>query len=234
MGRSAHGRFARCRLPWIHGPAQPRDRGAGGVTGSGSAFEATLRAAQAEAEWAISALYRDHNPRLLRYLRTQAPSEYADIASDSWLDAARNLKAFQGDEDQFRGWLFTIARRRLIDHRRARGRRPVDPVVHAALEQLSTESAEQAAFAERLGDEAAARILDLLPPDQAEVVLLRVISGLDIDTVARMTGRRPATVRVMQHRALKSLAKKLGGSRNESAPVGDGTQRDANAPTPPR
>lgn len=198
------------------------------------AFASTLAAAQAGAEWAVADLYRAHNPRVLRYLRAQEPREFADIASDTWLDAARNLHTFTGDEDAFAGWLFTITRRRLTDHRRKRRRRPVDPAPDTAFVGLISASAETAALSGALGDQDSRRIVELLPPDQAEVVLLRVVAGLDVDVVATMTGRRPGTVRVMQHRALKRLAKELDSRRNAAQEVNDGTVRDAQAPIPPR
>ena len=45
-----------------------------------------------------------------------------------------------------------------------------------------------------------------LPADQAEVILLRTIAGLDVAQVAEVMGRRPGTVRVLQHRGLRRLA----------------------------
>ena len=48
-----------------------------------------------------------------------------------------------------------------------------------------------------------------LPPDQAEIILLRVVAGLPVEEVAAITGRRPGTVRVLQHRALRRLADRL-------------------------
>lgn len=48
-----------------------------------------------------------------------------------------------------------------------------------------------------------------LPRDQADVVLLRVVAGLDVDDVARVLGKKPGTVRVLQHRALHRLAEEL-------------------------
>jgi RNA polymerase sigma-70 factor (ECF subfamily) len=197
-------------------------------------FQATLVAAQAGAEWAVAALYRAHNPRVLRYLRAQEPRDHADIAADTWLDAARNLGTFTGTEDAFAGWIFTIARRRLTDHRRARRRRPVDPAPDGTFAGLASPSAEAIALTGSLGDDEARRIVELLPPDQAEVVLLRVVAGLDVEAVARLTGRRPGTVRVVQHRALQRLAKLLGAERNGREATSDGTDRNAQSPTPPR
>jgi RNA polymerase sigma-70 factor (ECF subfamily) len=49
----------------------------------------------------------------------------------------------------------------------------------------------------------------LLPADQAEVVLLRVVGGFDVAEVAVLVGRRPGHVRVLQHRGLRRLAQLL-------------------------
>lgn len=197
-------------------------------------FQSTLAAAQAGAEWAVAQLYRDHNPALERYLRRQEPVDYADIASDTWLDVARNLRAFTGDADGFAGWVFTIMRRRLIDHRRARQRRPARPAPSEVFERLASSSAEQEAWDSGLGDDELRRILALLPEAQAEVILLRVIGGFDVEAVAGITGRSAGTIRVMQHRGLRTLAKKLHRLDNERRAAGDGTGRDAHTPTPPR
>jgi RNA polymerase sigma-70 factor, ECF subfamily len=172
-------------------------------------FASTLAAAQAGGEWAVADIYRAHNARLLRYFRANAPAEAEDLASETWLDAARNLSGFEGDEDAFRGWLFTIARRRLTDHRRRSGRRREEAVPEELLEPSATPSAEAQALAGRLGHEAAHQIVDRLPADQAEVVLLRVVADLSVEQVAAITGRRPGTVRVLQHRALRRLAREI-------------------------
>ena len=47
----------------------------------------------------------------------------------------------------------------------------------------------------------------MLPPEQADVILLRVVEGLDVEEVAKALGRPPATVRSLQHRALRRLAR---------------------------
>ena len=78
------------------------------------------------------------------------------------------------------------------------GRAAADDTADAALEAVST--------AEALA------LLARLPPDQAEVVALRVIAGLDVAHVAEITGRRPGTVRVLAHRGLRWLAAELAPS----------------------
>lgn len=199
-------------------------------------FATVLPAAQGAAEWAVADLYRSHQVPILRYLRAQAPGHEEDLASETWLAAARNLRSFEGGRDDFAGWLFTIAHRRLLDHRRAQRRRPADPGAPATIEAraVSSPSAESSALAGRLADEEAARLVARLPPDQAEVLLLRVVGGLSADEVGRIIGCRPGTVRVIQHRALERLAAELGTGRNDREVASDGTRRDAQAPTSPR
>jgi len=87
-------------------------------------FENTLSAAQAGEEWALTVLYRSLQPGLLAYLRSQRRNDAEDLASETWIAAARGLRRFRGDESDLRRWIFTIARRRLLDLRRDEGRRP--------------------------------------------------------------------------------------------------------------
>jgi RNA polymerase sigma-70 factor, ECF subfamily len=175
---------------------------------TGRVFESVLLAAQTGDQRALGLIYKTNQPRLLRYLRAAEPRDAEDIASDAWLDACRNLTSFHGDEDAFRGWLFTIARRRLVDHRRRRARRPAEP--RAELDDATTTpSAEDDAVAGRLGDEAATRIVSALPAEQAEVVMLRVVADLSVAQVAEIVGKKPGAVRVLQHRALHRLAESL-------------------------
>lgn len=165
-------------------------------------FESVLHAAQTGAEWAVAALYRELHPSLLRYLTAQEPADGEDLASEVWLDVGRALTRFEGDEYAFRGWLFTIARRRLIDHRRARARRRTTSV---PLEELVDGPDPADVFAEaEIG--AALTCLRRLTSEQVEVVLLRVVAGLGSAQVASVLAKKPGTVRVIQKRALDRLA----------------------------
>jgi RNA polymerase sigma-70 factor (ECF subfamily) len=173
-------------------------------------FPNILAAAQTGAEWALAELYRDLHPPILRYLRAMDPSEAEDLASEVWLAVARSLAGFEGEEERaFRAWAFTIARRRLIDLRRQRSRRPAAPAPQELLaERGGIADAEEEAMTALSTAAALARIATL-PPDQAEVVLLRVLGGLGVAEVASIMGKRPGTVRVLQHRALKRLAEQI-------------------------
>src|SRR5262249_32882482 len=102
----------------------------GAVMGDG--FAAVLAAAQGGSEEAFSRLWRDGNPPLLRYLRVIAPDVAEDVAADTWVQVVRGLAGFRGDEQAWRAWLFTTARRRSIDEGRRRSRRPAAPLGEVA------------------------------------------------------------------------------------------------------
>jgi RNA polymerase sigma-70 factor (ECF subfamily) len=179
----------------------------GAVVGEG--FAAVLTAAQEGSEAAFSRLWRDGNPALLRYLRVIAPDAAEDIAADTWLHVVRGLAGFRGDEQAWRAWLFTTARRRAVDEGRRRSRRPVAPLdgLRPSGVPVSQDAAEVAI--EHLGTRSALALVAGLPALQAEVILLRVVAGLDTEMVARLTGRSPAAVRVAAHRGLRRLAQIL-------------------------
>jgi RNA polymerase sigma-70 factor (ECF subfamily) len=176
-------------------------------------FSSVLRAAQEGAGWAVAVLYRDVQPALVRYLRAQAPHEAEDLASETWLSVASGLGRFSGDEGAFRAWVFTIARCRLIDSFRRATRRPEHAVSWSDdVDRPAPDDTEAAALATVSTEAALARVAKL-PPEQAEIVLLRILAGLSAEEVGAIVGKRPGTVRVLQHRALRRMARDLTTKR---------------------
>lgn len=168
-------------------------------------FAELLRRAQQGDEAAFTALFRDTQPILLRYLATLSGPAAEDIASETWVAVVRGLGRFVGDEPAaFRAWVLSIARRRWVDEVRRRARRPEQltpdlPDVGSADDVASLVEA-------RIGTEEALRLVRALPPEQAEVVVLRAIAGLDVHQVAELVGKTPGAVRVLAHRGLRRLA----------------------------
>jgi RNA polymerase sigma-70 factor (ECF subfamily) len=173
----------------------------------GGDFEAVLAAARAGAEWAVAALFRDLQPALLRYLRTKERTYAEDIASDAWLALGPRLATFEGTEPELRRLLFSIAHRRLVDHWRAVARRDTVPVAPETLsERGGPDTTEEAGIAALTTQEALDTIRAHLSPDQADVLVLRIVAGFTVDEVAAVVGKRPGAVRALQHRALNRLA----------------------------
>jgi RNA polymerase sigma-70 factor (ECF subfamily) len=175
----------------------------------GEEFGPVLAAAQDGSEAAFAVLWRDVNPVLLRYLRVTAPGAAEDIAAETWVQVVRGLPGFRGDERAWRAWLFTAARRRAADEGRRHSRHPVASLaeVPGALEPRTEDAAGLAM--ENLATAAAIAAVSELPPLQAEVILLRVLAGLDTEAVARIVGRSQGAVRVAAHRGLRRLGQTL-------------------------
>ena len=178
-------------------------------------FARALHAARSGDDRALTALWRELQPALLRYLRAVDPGAAEDIASDTWLEVTRRLDRFTGGEREFRGWLFTIARHRLIDSRRRAARHRTAPVAWLADRPGVDDPAADVLV--DLSTRASIRLVSELPRHQAEAVLLRVMAGLDTAEVAAMLGKQPGNVRVLSHRGLRTLARRLAPVEPEQA-----------------
>jgi RNA polymerase sigma-70 factor, ECF subfamily len=152
-------------------------------------------------------LWRALHPPLLRYLTVRGDEAPEDVAAETWLQVVRDLRRFEGDAAAFRAWLFTVARHRAVDQGRARSARPAVPVAEPRDGRTATVPSAEHHAVEREATAAALRLVATLPPEQAEMVMLRVVAGLDVAAVAEIVGKKPGAVRVAVHRALKSLSR---------------------------
>lgn len=187
-------RHARTRGPEVGAADEPLDD--------------ALRRARAGDETGFVELWRDLHPRLLRYLRVRARGNHEDVAAETWLQVVRDLGSFSGNADGFRAWLFTMARHRAIDAARAAAARPALSVPDfTAVGRPPTAAPAEAEALDRISTERAIALVRRLPPDQADMVMLRVVAGLDVPTVAEIVGKSPGAVRVSVHRGLRALSR---------------------------
>ena len=182
-----------------------------GGQAAGPTFDALLYAAQRGDGPSVAVLFHDLHPRINRYLRSQEPNAADDIEGDVWEAIARGLGHFTGSERDFSAWAFTIARRRIIDQRRRTTRRRTDVTDPDTLRSFLAPDAPDLEAIERLSARDAIDLITrALSEEQADVVLLRVLGGLDAATVGGILGRTENWVWVTQHRALRKLAAGLG------------------------
>jgi DNA-directed RNA polymerase specialized sigma24 family protein len=78
-------------------------------------FTSLLESARQGSEAAWQELYGGLAPAILGYLRANGAPDPEDILSEVFLQVARDIARFDGDERGFRSWVFTIAHHRLID-----------------------------------------------------------------------------------------------------------------------
>ena len=175
----------------------------------GEQFDTVLEAARAGAGWAAASIWRSLAPAVAGYLRVQGAADPDDLTSEVFLGVFRGLPAFDGDEQQLRSWVFTIAHRRLTDQRRQDGRRPPPTSLdHDHHEGPAAPSAEHGAIG-RLGTQRVQQLCEQLVPDQRDVLLLRLVGGLTVEEVAQSLEKSPGAVKALQRRGLASLRRIL-------------------------
>lgn len=168
-------------------------------------FAEILTGAVLGSDHAWQTIYRGLAGSVTGYLASHGADDPDGLASEVFLQVARDISRFEGDEAAFRSWVFVIAHRRLIDSRRAAGRRPR----YAG----TTEDLENSHIGGNVEDEAVAaltigwvqEILDHLTHDQRNVLALRVIGDLSVQQTAEVMGKRPGAIKALQRRALAAV-----------------------------
>jgi len=175
-------------------------------------LEDFLNAAQKGDEQAFEMIWRSMNPRLSRFVagRCYGTSlDYEEIVSEAWVSIARDISKFKGDALQFRSWVYTIARNRLVDSSRKRHRQVknggdvtelfiIDPLPQA-IDLIESDEAVLA-IVQKIKE---------LPESQAEILLLRVVADLSVEETAKIVDKSENSVRVLCHRGLTTLREKM-------------------------
>jgi RNA polymerase sigma-70 factor (ECF subfamily) len=160
--------------------------------------------------YAIAGLYDTYAARLLGFVRGLGVTDPEDTVGEIFLSVVRDIGRFQGDDDDFRRWLFTIAYRRAMDAHRSRARRREDPTDPQAMPDRATTDDFVDALVDRVGEGSRARAaLEGLTDDQRAVVSLRIMADLSVADTADVLGKQPGAVKTLQRRALAALRRSL-------------------------
>jgi len=184
------------------------------------AFGSTLVAAQNGAAWAFTSLWNEYAPAVAAFLRARGSREADDFTSEVFLAVFDSISTFRGGQAEFRSFVFSIAYRRLVDELRMRARRGTHDEWSPETDARRSPSAEDEAHS-RLGEERALSLLDILPPDQRDVMVLRIVADLTVEQVAAVLGKREGAVKALQRRALENLRKKVAPTRTPTKPSRD-------------
>lgn len=171
----------------------------------------TVSAAKAGDADAWHALYVAHAGRLLLWLRARQPVDCAvsadDVASETWLVAARRVHHFHGTSDQFAGWLFGIGRKVSANQARRGALRTTATLDdgHVELPGLGPADPQETVTGLAWVRTELAR----LPRRERDVLACMEVIGLDVAATAHALGMTSVAVRVSRHRALKRLRARL-------------------------
>lgn len=154
-------------------------------------------------------MYREFAPSLLRYLKARGAPDPENTLGEVFVQVVQKLPYFHGKESDFRAWLFTVARNRLIDEVRYRDRRPTDKALDLTQEIAAADPDTATASSTQLKQAQILEILSHLTSEQRDVLFLRILAGLTIEETAQVLGKTGGSVKRLQSRGLKSLRKKI-------------------------
>lgn len=146
------------------------------------------------------------------YYKVQNRQEAEDITQETYVKAIAYLQRGKVNPDKYIGFLKTVALNVLRDIWRKNKRRGKVVNIDAInpIENANEDPAE--CITQRILIENA---LDLLKSEQRTVIELRILEGYSVAETAKFMGKKEPTIRVMQHRALQSLATILKSTKEE-------------------
>ena len=160
---------------------------------------------------AFGELYERYAESVYRYLQAHLsnPLDAEDLTEDVFLRSWRSLPFYRQQGIPFLAYLLRSARNALTDHYRRTARRGQ----HISLETRETlpdpRTEPSAAVLARLERQELVGLLQGLSEDFRTVLALRFFSELSPEETAQVMGRSAGAVRVLQHRALAALLRKL-------------------------
>lgn len=159
---------------------------------------------------ALDTLLRAASPLLVRYCRgrigTRAPGVATpeDVAQEVVMAVCTALPRYRHMDTPFMAFAYGIARNKVADAYRSAARDRSDPSDDLPDGTDVWTGPEAAAVASAQLTELMA-LVDRLPAQQREIVVLRVLGELSAEETAVTVGSTPGAVRVAQHRALAKL-----------------------------
>ncbi len=153
-------------------------------------------------------LYEINFERVYAYItrRVQDRSEAEDLTAEVFHHALANLKRFEWRGIPFSAWLYRIAAN-LISDRWHRSGREVSDETQIELAQASPKEIEEVERRATIF-----RLVDDLPPDQKQVLVLRFVEEKSIKEVARKIGKTEGAVKQLQFRAVSNLRARMEGT----------------------
>lgn len=166
-----------------------------------------MEQAKRDAE-AFGQLYDIYFSKIYAYIYRKTGDRQAaeDLTADTFMKALANIQGYRYTGQPFAAWLYRIAANVVTDHYRSRR---VTTTLDEGL-QLADDSGDPEEAALQLDDQqAVARAIQTLSPDQQDVILLRFSGGLKLKEIADVIGKTEGAVKALMFRALGSLKGKL-------------------------
>jgi RNA polymerase sigma-70 factor (ECF subfamily) len=171
--------------------------------------QALVQRAQQRDPEAIAELYHRYVGPIYRFclFRVTDDAVAQDLTGDVFLNMVQSLPRYANRGAPFAAWLFRIAHDRLVDHYRRQARRQTDELTDIMPDNAA---GPEALAAQNVNILHVRQAMGQLSEDYRLVLQLRFVEGYDVAQTARTLRKSIGATKVMQHRALRQLAKLLG------------------------
>lgn len=160
----------------------------------------------------MDALLRQLRPAVLRYCYARLGDRDGaeDVTQEVLVAVMSALPRYRDEGRPFTAYVFTIAARQVANVQREFYRRHDEPTAELP-ERVSNDDGPEDIAVRNETIEQTRALLQNLPEQQREVLLLRVAAGLSAEETGAVLDMSPGAVRVMQHRALNRLRELVTG-----------------------
>jgi RNA polymerase sigma factor (sigma-70 family) len=156
--------------------------------------------------------------RLRRFIRSRVPDaqDADDILQEVFSELVAAVRLMVPLEEES-GWLFRVARNRIIDLFRKKKPEPLSGSEWLSIEELlpSPDGGPEAAYARAVMLDELDAALDELPPEQRDVFVAHELQGRSFKELAAETGVPLNTLLTRKHTAVLHLRKRLQSIREE-------------------
>ncbi|GAB4581343.1 MAG: sigma-70 family RNA polymerase sigma factor [Anaerolineales bacterium] len=155
---------------------------------------------------AVGELYMQHHEQIFRYIWSKVGDANLaeDLTGEVFMRMVSHISSYRPAGVPFQAWLYRIARNLIVDHVRKNSSTLAIPLENMALvqEQGISPSSE---VENKMTIETLQKALNQIEHEQAEVIRLRFLVGLQVNEVAQRLQKTPAAVKALQHRGLAAL-----------------------------
>ena len=152
------------------------------------------------------AAYREFSPGVLSYLRSRGVEDPEGLTQEVFLALVPQLGDVRGGMKGVKSLVFSIAHARYVDEHRRRLKTPQTTDYDPDQDPRCSSSAEDDLLVVESSGNVKALLSDL-QQDQQDVITLRIVADLSVETTAEIMGKTPGAIKQLQHRALSRLRK---------------------------
>ena len=155
---------------------------------------------------AITEIYQRYSGQIYRFCLFRVTDEATaqDLTADVFLNMVESLPRYKDRGAPFVAWLFRLAHDRVVDYYRRQGRRPTDELTESLPDSAP---GPEALAAQHLQSQHLRQAMARLSEGHRIVLQLRFVEGYDVAQTAQTIRKSVGATKVIQHRALRELAK---------------------------